>query len=93
MSVHHYYRLCCRHYGKPARIIDRAGRRHFGRIVKVTPTHVHIQPSRRRIAGFGYGYYRPWGGYGGYGGYGYGYNTYAVPLSFIAGLIVGGIFS
>ncbi|MBD1379036.1 hypothetical protein [Metabacillus arenae] len=80
-----YYRLCCQHRGKVARITDRAGRTHVGRIVNVTRRKVYIQPMGPRGGGYGLGF---WGG-GYYPGY---YYPYGIGLGFITGLVIGGLF-
>lgn len=46
-----YYRICCANVGKIARIRTRDGRDFTGRIVRVTPRHVHLVPMGRRISG------------------------------------------
>lgn len=86
MSVKHFYGLCCKHRGKVVRLTDRAGRAHVGRIINVTPSHVYIQPIRRNLGGFGYGFFGPGFGFGGF------HRPFAVPLAFLTGLAVGGLF-
>lgn len=71
-----YYQLGKRNIGKMARITDRYGRVHRGRIVKVTRSHVYISPT----GGRGYGYY---------GWYGYGY---PIGLGLITGFVLGALF-
>ena len=86
MSNVNYYETCCRYKGRVVNITCRDGKRHVGRIVDVTRRHVYIQPigpSGRNLGGFGYGYY---------GGYGYYRRPFAVPLAFITGLALGGLF-
>ena len=39
-----YYKLCQQHMGKVARITDRHGRVHVGRIERVTNRKVYIRP-------------------------------------------------
>ncbi|MFT4414110.1 hypothetical protein ACLM5H_09635 [Fredinandcohnia humi] len=79
------YEQCCRYQGQVVSIRCRDGRKHVGRIVRVTGRHVYIQPTGpRSLGGFGLGY---WGGYG----YGY-YRPFAIPLAFITGLAVGSLF-
>ncbi|KKI88666.1 hypothetical protein WQ54_29550 [Bacillus sp. SA1-12] len=80
----HYYGLCCRYNGKVVRIHERNGRVHVGRICRVTPNKVFIEPMRQR-SGYGLGFY---GGYG-YGGYGY---PYGIGLGFITGIALAGLF-
>ncbi|MFC3882195.1 hypothetical protein ACFOU2_01100 [Bacillus songklensis] len=80
MSAGNYYHLCCRHQGRVARITDRYGNVHVGRIARVTRSRVYIQPLRRR-GGYGWGYY-------GYGGYYYG-APYGLALGFITGFALG----
>lgn len=76
------YGLCCRYQGKVVRIREHNGREHVGRITRVSPNRVYIEPYGQR-GGFGYGYF------GGYYGSGYGYS---IALSFIAGVALGGLF-
>lgn len=60
-----YYRFCHQNIGKVARITDKTGRVHVGRIVRVSPNKVFIAPMIRRGApGYGYGYYGGWWGWG-----------------------------
>ncbi|MEC1622117.1 hypothetical protein P4T79_08015 [Bacillus mojavensis] len=83
-----YYHLCRQHQGKVARITERNGRVHVGRITRVTNSKVFIAPvtSGGPRGGFGYGY---WGGYG----YGYGYGAaYGIGLGLIAGVALAGLF-
>jgi hypothetical protein len=75
----HYYNLCCRYHGKVVRINDRNDRVHVGRICRVTPNKVYIEPLQQR-GGYGLGYY----------GYGYGY-PYGIGLAFITGIALGGL--
>lgn len=77
------YEICKRYQGRVVRITCRDGNVHHGRIVDVTRKHVYIAPIARNLGGFGYGYY---------GGWGYGYRPYAIPLAFITGLALGGLF-
>jgi hypothetical protein len=44
-----FYHTCCTHMGKPVNLCTVDGRRYHGRIVNVTPTHVHLMPIARRI--------------------------------------------
>ncbi|AYE53642.1 MULTISPECIES: hypothetical protein [Priestia] len=83
MSGGNYYQLCHRHRGRTVRINDRYGRTHLGRITRVTPSHVYIQPMRRRN-GIGYGFYG--GGFYGFGA------PYAVALGAITGLALASLF-
>ena len=81
MMSQHYYHLCCHHKGKVVRITDKAGRVHVGRICRITPHKVYIEPMIRR-GGYGFGYY----------GYGYGFGApFAIGLGFIAGFALGGL--
>lgn len=78
------YDLCCRYQGRVVSICCRDGKRHTGKIVRVTNSHVYIQPvDGRNMGGFGFGF---WGGYGGF------YRPYAIPLAFITGVVLGGLF-
>ncbi len=78
----HYYDLCCRYNGKVVRITDRSGRTHVGRICRVTPNKVFIEP---RIQRGGFGFYGPYG-------YGWGYGpAYGIGLGFITGIVLGGL--
>ncbi|WP_096154374.1 MULTISPECIES: hypothetical protein [Bacillus] len=80
----HFYNQCQRYHGQNVTLTCRDGSRHTGRIVRVTPRTVYIQPSGgRQLGGFGYGFY---GGY-----YGRGYSPVAVPLAFITGIVLGGL--
>lgn len=80
-----YYRICNQNVGKVARITDRRGRVHVGRIVRVTPQKVFISPMIRRGApGYGYGW---WGGWG----WGWG-AAYGIGLGLITGIALGGLF-
>ncbi|MCM3617249.1 hypothetical protein M3936_06645 [Sutcliffiella horikoshii] len=80
-----FYNQCCRYQGQMVTVRCRGGVSHHGRIVRVSPSHVYIQPTgRNRFGGFGMGF---WGGY--YGGYGY--NPVAVPLAFVTGVVLGGL--
>jgi hypothetical protein len=75
--------MCCRYRGQVVTIRDRSGRVHHGRIVNVTPTHVYIAPQGpRSLGGYGYGFY---------GGWRFG-APFAIPLAFIAGFALGGLF-
>ena len=78
----HYYHLCCRYKGKVVRITDKAGRVHVGRICRVTPHKVYIEPMIRR------------GGYGfGFGGWGWGFGApFGIAFGFIAGFALGSLF-
>jgi hypothetical protein len=87
MSNGNYYNLCCRYQGRHVRIDDRHGNVHVGRILRVTPNQVFIQPSRHRGNNNGYGGY----GYGGYGGYGY-EDTYGLALGVITGIVLASLF-
>jgi hypothetical protein len=81
MMSQHYYHLCCRYNGKVVRINDRNGRVHVGRIHRVTPHKVYIEPTIGR-GGYGFGYY----------GYGYGFGApYGIALGFITGVALGGL--
>ncbi|MCY8490813.1 hypothetical protein [Bacillus atrophaeus] len=83
-----YYHLCRKHQGKVARITEKNGRVHVGRITHVTNSKVFITPVHQSgPGGFGLGFY---GGY--YGGYGYGYGAYGIGLGFIAGVALAGLF-
>ena len=42
--MQNYYHLCRQHQGKVARITERNGRVHVGRIVRVTNSKVYIAP-------------------------------------------------
>lgn len=79
-----YYGLCQRYHGQNVRITHRDGNVHVGRIVRVTPQRVYIQPYRGRGGGYGMGFY---GGY--YGGY-YG-PAYGIGLGFITGVALAGL--
>lgn len=82
-----FYQQCQRYQGQVVTIRCRDGSSHCGRIMRVSPSHVYIQPNRRgALNGFGMGYYP---GYGGYPGYGY--NPVAVPLAFVTGIVLGGL--
>ncbi|MCH1626372.1 hypothetical protein [Fredinandcohnia quinoae] len=79
-----YYDVCCRYQGRVVNIRCKNGKRHVGRILRVTNSHVYIQPfGERNLGGFSYGF---WGGYGGF------YRPYAIPLAFITGVVLGGLF-
>ncbi|MGD6815901.1 hypothetical protein [Metabacillus sp. 84] len=79
--------MCSQHRGKHARITDRFGNVHSGRIVNVTRSRVYIQPNGPRPRGaFGMGFYGR-----GYGYYPY-YPAYGIGLGFITGLAIGGLF-
>ncbi|MEC1259966.1 hypothetical protein P9D34_05775 [Bacillus swezeyi] len=81
-----YYRFCQQNVGRVARITDRGGRVHVGRIVRVSPNKVFIAPMvRRGRPGFGYGY----GYYGGWWGWG---PVYGLGLGLIAGVALAGLF-
>lgn len=83
----HYYNLCQRYHGQNVTLTCRDGSRHVGRIVRVTPRTVYIQPvGGRRLGGFGFGFY---GGY--YGGFYGGYSPIGIPLAFVTGLVLGGL--
>lgn len=45
-----YYRFCHQNIGRVARITDKGGRVHVGRIVRVSPSKVYIAPMIRREA-------------------------------------------
>lgn len=62
--MQNYYHLCRQDQGKVARITERNGRVHVGRIVRVTNSKVYIAPVGGRHRGYGFGY---WGG--GWGGW------------------------
>jgi hypothetical protein len=80
-----FYYQCRRYQGQMVTVRCRDGSSHHGRIVRVSPSHVYLQPAGgNRFGGFGMGF---WGGY--YGGYGY--NPVAVPLAFITGVVLGGL--
>ncbi|MCD7033503.1 hypothetical protein LRR81_04610 [Metabacillus sp. GX 13764] len=82
-----YYGMCQRYQGKIVRISHRDGNVHVGRIVRVTPHSVFIQPVRQRGGrGYGLGYYG--GGYGGWYGYG---PAYGIGLGFITGVALAGL--
>jgi hypothetical protein len=80
------YGLCCRHHGKIVRISCRDGRVHVGRISRVTPNRVYIDPIGPNIGGYGYGY----------GGYGYGFRRrgfgVGIALGVITGVALSGLF-
>lgn len=78
-----YYKLCQQHMGKVARITDRNGRVHVGRIERVSNRKVYIRPVGGSRGGFGYGYY---GGYYGWGA------AYGIGLGFITGFALAGLF-
>ncbi|MFY4776875.1 hypothetical protein [Metabacillus sp. RGM 3146] len=84
--MNRYHGICQRYHGQNVRITHRDGNVHVGRIVRVTPTHVFIQPYRGRGGGYGMGYYGRR-----YGGYGWG-AAYGIGLGFIAGVALAGIF-
>lgn len=77
----HYYGICQRYHGKVVSITCRDGRKHVGRIVRVTPRMVYIQPTGGVRGGYGYGFY---------GGWGWGYPI-GIPLAFITGVVLGGL--
>ncbi|NLP52689.1 MULTISPECIES: hypothetical protein [Bacillaceae] len=80
-----FYNQCRRYQGQMVTVRCRDGSSHHGRIVRVSPSHVYIQPTGgNRFGGYGMGF---WGGY--YGGYGY--NPVAVPLAFVTGVVLGGL--
>ncbi|MCD7913114.1 hypothetical protein BvL003_09880 [Bacillus velezensis] len=81
--MQNYYHLCRQHQGKVARITERNGRVHVGRIVRVTNSKVYITPVDGRHRGYGFGY---WGG--GWGGWG---AAYGIGLGFITGFALGGL--
>ncbi|MDA1475032.1 hypothetical protein [Bacillus changyiensis] len=78
-----YYRMCHQNIGKVARIRDKRGRDHVGKIVRVSPNTVYIAPPRRGPGGFGYGFYGGWWGWG---------PAYGVGLGLIAGIAIGSLF-
>ena len=79
----HYYNLCQRYHGQNVTLSCRDGSRYSGRIVRVTPRTVYIQPTGgRSFGGFGYGYY---------GGFYGGYSPIGIPLAFVTGLVLGGL--
>ncbi|MCA1030380.1 hypothetical protein LCL95_04910 [Bacillus timonensis] len=82
----HYYEICNRYRGRVVNISCKDGKKHVGRIINVTRSHVYLEPfQQRNFGGFGYGYYGR--------GYGYGFRRpFAVPLAFISGLVLGGLF-
>jgi hypothetical protein len=85
MSIANYYETCCRYKGRVVNITCRDGKRHVGRIVDVNRRHVYIEPLGSRgsgLGGFGYGYYRRPGFF----------RPIAIPLAFITGLALGGLF-
>ncbi|MFA9555919.1 hypothetical protein ACERII_01230 [Evansella sp. AB-rgal1] len=78
-----YYDLCCQHQGQVVSITETCGKQHVGKIVKVDPKNVWLEPARREH-GFGYGYqyqygYQGYQGYQGYGAAGYGTPGYGAP--------------
>lgn len=77
--------MCCRYRGRDVVIREHSGKVHRGRIVNVTPTHVYLAPNEPRNLG-GYGY-----GFGGWG-WGWGAAAIGIPLAFIAGLAIGGLW-
>jgi hypothetical protein len=78
-----YYDLCCRHHGRFVTIRDRFGRVYNGRIIRVSRTHVFLQPrGPRNLGGFGFGFWSPFGFF----------SPFAIPLAFIAGFALGGLF-
>ncbi|GEL76607.1 hypothetical protein [Tenuibacillus multivorans] len=79
MSMHIYNR-CCQFHGEVVKVRQMDGFVHVGRITRVTPSRVWLQPVR---GGLGYGFY------GGYGGFGFGV---PIALSFIAGIALAGAF-
>jgi hypothetical protein len=81
------YGLCCRYQGKTVRIREHNGREHVGRIARVSPNRVYIEPvgGRGRLGGYGYGF--DGRGYG----YGYGFG-YGIALGAIAGIALAGLF-
>ncbi|CAG9621998.1 hypothetical protein [Sutcliffiella rhizosphaerae] len=81
----HFYNQCQRYRGQTVTVRCRDGSSHHGRIVRVSPSHVYLQPvGRHRFGGYGLGF---WGG--GYGGYGY--SPVAVPLAFVTGVVLGSL--
>ncbi|MFN2745718.1 MULTISPECIES: hypothetical protein [Bacillus] len=79
-----YYRFCNQNIGRVARITDRNGRVHVGKIVRVSPNRVFIAPAIRRGGpGFGYGFYGGWWGWG---------PAYGIGLGLIAGIALAGLF-
>ncbi|KXZ18137.1 hypothetical protein AXI59_17075 [Bacillus nakamurai] len=79
-----YYHICRQHHGKVARITERNGRVHVGRITRVTNSKVYITP-------VGHGGYRGYG-YGYWGGWGDGRGAIGIGLGFIAGFALAGLF-
>ncbi|KAA0546727.1 hypothetical protein FZW96_15450 [Bacillus sp. BGMRC 2118] len=77
------YGLCCKYQGKVVRIREHNGREHIGRISRVSPNRVFIEPTGPR-GGFGYGFYG--------GGYYRGYGAYSLALGAIAGIALAGLF-
>nr|WP_154495358.1 MULTISPECIES: hypothetical protein [Bacillus] len=84
IQVDRYYRFCHQNIGRVARITDKGGRVHVGRIVRVSPSKVYIAPMIRRGGrGFAYGYYGGWWGWG---------PVYGLGLGLIAGVALAGLF-
>lgn len=82
---HDIYGLCCRYQGKVVKITERCGRTHIGKITRVTPNRVYIEPvGGRGLGGYGYGFY-------GYPGYGYGFG-FSLALGAIVGIALAGLF-
>ncbi|PYZ97385.1 hypothetical protein CR205_01930 [Alteribacter lacisalsi] len=79
----HYYSVCRRHQGRNVRIVEHSGRQHAGRIVRVSRSHVFLEPRQPQRWGFGYGW--------GWGGYGYRPYAYPVALAAISGFALGAL--
>lgn len=78
-----FYHQCQRYHGQVVTVKCRDGSNHSGRIVRVSPSHVYIQPTgKRNLGGFGMGFY---------GGFYGGYSPIAVPLAFVTGIVLGGL--
>ncbi|MDQ8091561.1 hypothetical protein [Bacillus amyloliquefaciens] len=80
--MQNYYHICRQHHGKVARITERNGRVHVGRIVRVTRSKVYISPvGHGGHRGYGYGCWG-WGGWGA---------AYGIGLGLITGFALGGL--